>query len=387
MTKTYSRGGSLAIGLACAAIALLWQFLTVHANYQSKWNALFGTGTKLKVPPALASEHIYLFAGSFGYDGEMYHYIAHDPFLQRGFETYLDAPRMRYRRILVPLAAHVLALGRDKWIDGAYIAVILIAIFCGGFWLSAYSSMLGLSAAYGLTFLLIPATLISIDRLTVDVALAALCIAFALFTARGSPAAIYGVLAAATLVRETGFLLLLGFAIWLAFHRQLKRAVAFLSAAVPALAWYLFVQLRTRPDHFSVFSLLPFQGLAERLANPYRYPFAFWINVLSTFLDYAALAGIVVGVALAVRMAWRREWAPLDACIYLFALLAVFLYAPAGWEEVYAFGRTLSPLVVLLACKGLAQRQWNFFLPLALIVPRVAIQFEPQIYGVLRYII
>ena len=378
---------SILIGLACMLLAFSWQWLTVHFNYQGNWTALFCTGAKLRQPPELSGEHIYLFAGSDGYDGEMYHYVAHDPFFVRGFDTYLDAPRMRYRRILVPIAAHALALGRDELVDSAYIGVILLGVFLGGYFLSRYSVMLGYSARWGLLFLLIPATLVSIDRLTVDVALAAVCVAFALFVARGQPVVVYGTLVLAGLIRETGLLLIAGYVIWLLFERKFRRAVLFLTAFAPALGWYLFVEINTDGDTFSVISRLPFQGMAERLLTPYPYPFAVWINAVSTVLDYAALAGILVAVALAVRMAWRREWGPAEACVYLFALLAIFLYAPAGWEEVYAFGRTLSPLLVLLGLVALARRSWAYALPLGLVVPRIAIQFAPQAGGVLRHLI
>src|SRR5579863_5194379 len=80
-------------GLVCAALVFCWQWLTVHSNYQGSWTALFCTGAELHQPPELAGEHIYLFADSQGYDGQMYHFVAHDPFFVRGFDAYLDAPR------------------------------------------------------------------------------------------------------------------------------------------------------------------------------------------------------------------------------------------------------------------------------------------------------
>jgi len=364
----------------------LWQWLTVHANYQGKWNALFCTGAQLRQPPELAGEQIYLFPGSQGYDGQMYHYIAHDPFFSRGFSPYIDAPRMRYRRILVPLAAHLLALGRDEWVDRAYSAVILIAVLCGGYWLSAYATMLGLSAAWGLAFLLIPATLISMDRLTVDVALVALSVAFALYAVRASLPALYLVLAAAALTRETGLLLIAALVTWLLVDRKPTRAALFATSAFPALLWYWFVAFHTEPDPFPIWSRLPFQGIFERIVSPYHYTFAGWINTASTLLDYAALTGIVTAVAQAAHLAWRREWGPIQIGAAWFALLSIFLISPGAWTEVYAFGRTLSPLLVLLGLVGLSKRNWIYAVPLLLVVPRTAIQLAPQLAGLLKAI-
>ncbi len=98
-----------------AALLFLWQLATVRANYGGNWTALYCTGANLLgVPPALDSEHIYLFPHSKGYDGQNYHYVAHDPFLRRGFARYIDSARVRHARILVPGLAYVLALGNDR---------------------------------------------------------------------------------------------------------------------------------------------------------------------------------------------------------------------------------------------------------------------------------
>jgi len=93
-----TRAVSLAVALLCLGCLAAWQALTVHYSYGGNWTALFLTGTQLKeVPPALQSENIYLFQNS-GYDGQFYHYIAHDPFFQRNFSPYFDNARFRYRR-------------------------------------------------------------------------------------------------------------------------------------------------------------------------------------------------------------------------------------------------------------------------------------------------
>jgi hypothetical protein len=344
---------------------------------------LFSTGQELRQPPLLASERLYLFPGSQGYDGQMYHYIAHDPFFGRGLSAYVDAPRVRYRRILIPLAAQVLALGRDQSVDTAYLGVILFAVFCGGYWVSVYCSTAGFSPWLGFSFLLIPATLVSMDRLTVDVALVALSIAFAIFVEEARWP-LYCVLVAATLVRETGFLLLAGYVISLLWNRRHRTALIFSTTAIPALAWYAFVQLETYHEDVTAFSWIPFQGIAERLVHPYQYPFGLGIAAVSTILDYLALAGIVLAVALAVRMASQRLTNAIVTCIYLFTLFAAFLFSPGAWEEVYAFGRTLSPLLVLLAIWGLPKRSGIYLLPIALVVPRTLIQLAPQVVGVLR---
>jgi hypothetical protein len=314
----------------------------------------------------------------------MYHYIAHDPTMARGFDAYVDAPRVRYRRILIPFVAHVLSFGRDDRVDAAFRAVILFAVFCGGYWMSAFVAAAGFSEWLGFAFLLIPATLVSIDRLTVDVALAALSIALALYIVKNSQWRIFLVLAAAALVRDTGLLLLAGYVIALAFQRRWRAALIFCSAALPTLIWYAYVQLQTSPDQIAGFSRIPFQGLAERFVTPYKYPFGTLVSGVSTLLDYAALIGVVAAVALAVRLASQRASGAIECCIYVFTIFAAFIFSPGAWTEVYAFGRTLSPLVLLLALYGLPKRNWSYLLPIALVIPRTAVQLAPQLAGVLR---
>src|SRR5438105_15265906 len=90
-------GRPVSYALLAALLAFCWQALTVHYNYGGNWTGLFCTGARFIAPPAaLDSEHIYRFRNADGYDGQMYHYMAHDPFLTRGFQSAMDSPRVRY---------------------------------------------------------------------------------------------------------------------------------------------------------------------------------------------------------------------------------------------------------------------------------------------------
>ena len=370
------------IGLGSAALVFCWQLLTVHYNYRGHWNALFCTGEQLAQPPQLAAEHIYLFKDSTGYDGQVYHYIAHDPFFQRGLAPYVGAPRFRYRRILVPLAAYLLAFGRSDWIDAAYLGMILFAVFGGARWLSLYFSRIGLGAAWGFGFLVIPATLVSIDRMTVDVGLAALCVGFVLFVSEDTKWALYSVLAAAPLVRETGFLLVAAYVLYLLWARRIRAALLFSTAALPALGWYWFVQLHTPPYSVELFSPIPWAGLIERVLHPVHYPLGPLVAAIATLLDYVALAGVALAIILAIWMAMRRLTGPIEFSIYVFALTATFVSAREAWLDAYAFTRGFSPLLIPLAMAGGSKRSWIYAAPLLLTVPRVVLQLMPQALGI-----
>jgi len=372
--------------LGCAALAFFWQSLTVHFNYGGNWTALFCIGSQYERPPELNIERQYVFQNSPGYDGAVYHYIAHDPFMQHDLLPYVDAPRYRYRRILIPLAAYTLALGRMDWVDGAYVAVILICVFLGGYWLSRYCTLMGLHPLFGFGFLLVPATMISLDRMTVDIALATACAAFAVYAVNGTSWRLYAVLVAAPLVRETGVLLVIGYVLYRFWKRETRRALLFSTALIPTLLWYLFVMLQTHPEGGGVFSLIPFQGLLTRAFHPTAYAFSAPVTTAVTVLDYVSLAGVAMAALLAVRMAVRRLAAPLEIATYLFAALAIFMVHPEPWRDPFGYTRALSPLLLLLALSGLMRRSWLTAVPMLLVTLRVIAQLEPQVAGVVREI-
>ena len=374
--------------LVCAAILLAWQALTVRFSYAGNWTGLYCTGADFALPrpDGLASENIYLFRNSGGYDGQFYHYIAHDPFLRRGFHTSIDAPRFRYPRILVPGLAWLIALGRDGAIDGAYIGVVALFVALGAYWLSRLALLYGRHAAWGLLFGLVPATLVSVDRFTVDVALAACCAGFALYVKEGARWKLLGVLAAAALVRETGILLIGACGLYALSQRQIKDAVWFAAAAVPAAGWWLFIQLSTAPAPLTLGSPIPLAGLMGRFFNPPPYPASLppLVAGVATGLDLIALSGIAAILGWAAFRASHRVWDPVAVAVYAFAVMAVFLYHREIWMDVYAFGRTLTPLLLLAAIDGLRTGTVIPLLAILAVDGRILLQFAPQALNVVR---
>lgn len=370
--------------LVAVALALAWQSLTVHYNFGDNWTALFCTGSYGSVPPALASEHVYRFRNSEGYDGQFYHYIAHDPLLERGFSKYVDNPRLRWRRILLPALAHIVALGQDDYIDAAYIALNLGFLFLGAYWLGRLLSRHGLAAAWSLCFLLVPATPISIDRMTLDMALSALCVGYVLYAEEGPPWKLFALLALAPLTRETGLCLLAGYGLFLVVEKRWRQALLSAAAAVPYLGWLAFVWAKTAPDVLSWTSLVPLDGLVIRMLHPGLSGLHNWKLLLAASGDYLGLVGIWLVLAVSAHLAWRRRHDPLACALYLFVGVAVFMSRQAVWTEAYSFGRIMSPLLLMTALDGLTDRAWWPLLPTALILPRIAMQFSFQALGILR---
>jgi hypothetical protein len=352
------KGVCLVVGLACAGSLVLWQALTVHYRYGGNWTALFCIGDQFKIPAPLQSEGLYVFQGSTGYDGEFYHELAHDPLLRKGFNAGFDSPSYRSQRILVPALAFLLALGRDRAIDAAYISVVAIFVVLGAYWLARLSVSFNGPAWIGLSFALVPAVLVSADRMTVDVALAALCVGFQLYVGERADLKLYLVLALAPLVRETGLLLLGAYVIYLITWRRLRAAAMFSTAAVPIAGWLLWVRLHSPRGKSPGISIVPFYGLADRIVHVHYYAGSeiHRYLYLAIGLDFLALSGIVAGLAWVFYLAYRRVWTSASICAYLFAILAASFPPGDLWGGPYAYGRTLTPLLLLPALEGINGR-------------------------------
>lgn len=363
----------LIVAICALALVAGWEFLVVQFQYGGNWTVLFCTGANLVQPPSLASENIYRFPESNGYDGQFYHYVAHDPLFRDGMARYIDAPRLRYRRILVPGLAYLAAAGRARAIDTALIGVNLLFVLAGIYWLSRYAVHCGHHPLWGLLFLVVPAVLVSLDRLTVDLALTALCAGFVLYLAEKQEPKLYCVLVLAVLARETGILLTAACCASLLLERRFKRALIFASSAVPALAWYAFVQLHTVPyGTRDWFTRWPLAAAVSGIMHPVNYPFGPVVKWSAEILDEFALAGMLLAFVLSFR--WPRGYpVPAMLAAVLMTLSGLNLGAPF-WSDVFSFGRVFSPLLLLLALESGVTRSWVPSLPIMLIAPRIALQ-------------
>jgi hypothetical protein len=387
------RGVSLAWALLAVALLMSWQFCTVHYNWHGNWTALFCTGEKLRVPPLL-DPGTYRFANSTGYDGQMYRYVAHDPLGRLGFSEYIDDRVLRYRRILIPALAFALAGGRQESIDKSYIAVIAVFVLAGSYWLSRWAASQKLHPAWGLTFLLTPATVVSMDRMTVDVGIAAFTVGLAYYATIRSTARLYCVLLLACLARETGALLLAATWTYELWSGRFARALGYATACIPMLIWYRFVS-----THFQVAGTgfeLPrwlepkFRwGIVGRMLDPLRYPLPAALEALTRSLDVIALLGIIGAIAASILLLFLCSPDPLRMTGALFAILAVVITRPHYWDECFSYSRIFTPLLIATALSALngkaGTRPWWWMLaPAVLVDLRIGLQLGPQALGVLQ---
>jgi len=336
--------------LLAVALALAWQTAVVERKYGGNWTGLYYTGSQGSLPPQLGPEDVYRFQGRTGYDGQYYHLIAHDPWLRRGMDRFVDNPPLRWRRILLPGLAWLLAFGQDDYVDSVYFGLVLAFTGLGAWWTGKL-----LGPRWSPAFLLVPAVLVSLDRMTVDVTLAALTV--------GALVQPWIALPLACLSRETGFVLLIALVV-------ARRNWRYLLCALPALAWYAYVQSHTGADQTAWLGL---GGIFERTYHPVQYALTSnWLRFAAA-LDYLALLGIWAGIILC---AFLRRLGPAECIAILFAVFALVLGKRDIWGDAYAFGRTLSPMLIALAVIAVRDRRPFFALPLLMVLPRILFQLN-----------
>jgi hypothetical protein len=372
----HKRHAALVVAFTTVACAIGWLIADVQLNYAGHLTGLFYTGSKAQMPPAPVGDNAFRVRDERGYDGEFYYLIAHDPLNRRGFLAYVDSPRYRWRRIGLPGLAWLLALGNDDYIDRMYVALQLGFLFGGAFWLARYAAMLGWHPAWGLAFLAIPGVSISLDRMTVDLPIAALTVLMLLYAPRRP---VYAALITAPLIRETGLILILVWCVFRILGRNFRDAVLGAACAIPTLAWYFYVALRTTPDQTPFLASYPFGGLVTWTLHALSGPAAVYGPRASAAFELLALAGIWLAFVLAVGIAVRRKRDLPSLLAVMFALFASLIGYQDIWASAYGLGRTLTPLLIALAVIGLRDRSAIFALPLLSFLPRVALQFAAEI--------
>ena len=357
--------------VVAVALGFAWQITLVYRLYGGNWTALFYHGVGGGgVPNEPAFANTYVFPDEWGYDGQYYRIIAHDPLLTRGYQQHVERPVMRYHRILVPFLAFGLAFGRQSSIDAGFIATLLLFLFLGVYWLARYAVLFGKSAKWGWAFLLAPATLAGLERGTIDIALTALTIGFALYSREQSRYRLVLVMVMAGLCRETGLCLCLACAGASLLKKNWTMLAWGCASVLPALAWYGYVRVRCPADPSSNLLRLP---LTDLLQNVLHHDSSYVIHA-ATFAQvsyYVAVLGMLLAFLLSIRLAFEG-WTGSEGLAALAFTMTGLLMQPAGlWVQAYHFGRVLAPLLVLLGLRAFATGNWRNALPACMVSPAV----------------
>ncbi len=368
----------LVCGLLSVFFALAYMTVNVAGNYQGKWTGLFYIGQDVPLPAAVEKSGTHRVGDSKGYDAQYYYLIAHDPLFLNGTEEYMDNPPLRWRRIFVPALSFLIHAVTGIGVAWAYTLILSMFVFLGAWWMSQYVTSAGFHPLLGLSFLLIPATLISVDRMTVDLALSALTIGFVWKASSDDHRGVYGILCVAPLVRETGILLVVGWCCLSMWRKQWGSVIAGGLCSVPALAWWVYVRSRTLKDHTPWMAEFPFQGLIDRtLGGDGNAINTSWL-LAAHQAENLTLAGVWLALFMGVFVLWHRPIGLMEITAALFVAFMSMLGKYDIWDSTYAIGRTLSPLLILLLLIALRDRRYVYALPMLLFLPRIGLQFMTQ---------
>ncbi len=367
------------------ASVLLWQGANVRYNFGGNWTGLFCTGDSQRVPPDLAAG-TYRFQQPSGYDGQFYRYIAHDPLFRKGYSGFIDDARLRYRRLLVPGLAWLLAAGCSEWIDFTFIAVVVASIGMGVYWSGRYLGLRGRHPGWGLVFLLTPAALTSMDRMLVDATLTALFAAFLCAAEEGSERRLYVLSMIACLTRETGFLMAGSCVLHWSIRRRYAKAACFATAGAPALAWYRFVALHTvgQPHAWGALRYA-LTGIFQRLLGAWLFRESTLGIALST-IDAFAVLGLVASFVLAGYWCWRRQPGLVQISVLLFLGLGLVLGSPEYMAEAVGYGRPVSPLLLYVLLEAVRAGAWLALLAPLAVTLSVGVFFAKPLLRILRHL-
>mgnify|MGYP006954411802 CR=1 FL=1 len=355
--------------------ALSWQAITAGILFGGDWTGLYYSGDRFPLPPEMDGT-IFRHQGSAGYDAQFYLLAAHDPFNLKHYSKYMDNAVYRRKRALIPLLAWAAGLGQPRLIEWSYIAVLNGFVLLGAWLFAELARGWERHPAWGMTFLLMPATLNGMDRMLPDLTLSAAMAGFVLYRGR-RPMVAWTCLAAAVLTRELGLLLVaaaVGHELW---QRRWRLCAVWAAAIVPALAWWSFCSgMRGSGAVHSAPGWLwtaPVYGFIIRAVEPVGYDTTHaWIFQT---LDAAVMLALPVAAGMAVWRWWENrdeelEWlAMAGACLVVAASNKYFLGDSASYP------RTFNLLVCPLALIALRTWRWRYAVPCGLLSTRLLLGY------------
>jgi hypothetical protein len=337
-----------------AALAAVLFLVTILAPQRFDLSALVNAGSVLSdstaVPPGLT-----IIRPGDGYDGQFSYRLALDPFTnERSAEGMsLDIPAYRQQRILYPVLAWAVSLGRSTLLAAA-LALVNVAAVATLAWLAARFSVLhGRSPLWGLALAALPSCIVALANDLGEIVLAASLVAAALALERRWSLGTALALTLAVLAHEHGLVLVLAVALVTLSAPELRSRGCWLTWLIPlsifvALQAQLALVWGETPMRIAVgFLSSPFRGVS----NAARY-----IIPPRALADVLLLGGFAYAAAFSGACVWalRTTQAHRAVCLgWVFASTLLVLGGGTVWESELSFWRaatvplTLGSLVLL----------------------------------------
>ncbi len=341
-------------------VTACWQALYCSTTTRGEMTGLFFQGAGFRLPPELPRPG-YVYANSSGYDGQFYRLVAHDPLARKGYWQYMDDPRYRARRILIPALAAMLGAGSPAAVDFWFVTVVDVAMALGGvcFLRLAKDACPPLAAAA--LYLLIPAVVASTDRMLTDGPVVAGFLAAWLFVRERRAGPLLAILMLLPLARETAICVTAGVMLVYGSERRYRMAVGAAATAVPAAAWWWFVAAHTQPSAAAGMVLtVPLWPQFLRFFQPFPSALPPALNLLLEGLDEIACLCLWVAFAWLAKTLvgeFRRGRVSDDVWLVLpSAVLAALAGSRSVMGQAYAFMRADSLLIAWAALRMLFLR-------------------------------
>lgn len=347
------------IGLAVAITATFYALVIVGRLALHGWDPTFFVTAGAYFYDQPRSPQTLRIDRYLGYDGQFYYRLALHPFSDRqtadGMK--IDTPPYRQQRLLLPILAHLLALGHVKWIPWTLLAVNYLAICALALSAGLLAQRFSLPPLDGLAIPFLPGLVLGLARdLTEPLAISLMVLAVLLLQTNRTRVAA-ATLSLAVVSRETTVVLagaLLLHSIWRAMRRQLAWSDAMVwllpCATYVAIQLWMFSRWGQFPvlagggnvDRVPLLTLISFAAWAMRiwtapsiLSLLYHFflsgelIFIVGLIALATaeFKTSSITPGIKFGWAAYVLLAaffsnmiWVEDWSFLRACCELMAL-------------------------------------------------------------------
>jgi hypothetical protein len=310
-------------------------------------------------------------AGESGYDGEFVYFIALDPVNAR---YYVDAPSYRYTRIVYPLLARALALGRPSLIPWTLLLINWLAIGGGTLAAALWLKRRGQPPWFALAYGFYPGLLVALQRDTTEaLAYGLLALGIFLWDFGGRRRILWSslVFALAALTRETTvvFPVLYGMGVLLSgphpalpqsgrengpargegdfrsaparwegdFRSRLDGLLVIGAALVPLLIYkvFLVVWLGTRGDPGLLLERVPLAGLIAVRQSTY------FLEELWLILIPALICSVAAIVALRRRVRLVEAW-----IVLINVVLFVVLLSRTSYIDIYSSSRIATGVVL-----------------------------------------
>jgi hypothetical protein len=273
--------------------------------------------------------------GTTGYDGQFAYFIARDG---AGAEPYMDGASLRYQRILYPLLARALSLGRAEIVPYMLVIINVLALGIGAGALAYLISYFGGNGYLALGYTLWVGNIFALRFDLHEILAFTFGLVAIIFYIRQQYIRAIALLIFATMTKEIGFLVAIGLGLHATFERRKWRWASLIIGAplLTFLLWWLFMRLwfGTLPTRYpsAKLHLIPLQGMFDTLTATYEITGAARVVNFSLLLIFLGIPTVLLAVL------WMRTG-------YEVYRRRLVYHAPIADNEML-------PLWILLPCIG-----------------------------------